>query len=755
MRTPAPDRPSGDVLPRPISELRALLGDSDAGLPGLQRAMELLARDFASFAAVFGAEEDGVTPVLAAAHREPSRRDACVELFRGGAGEPDGAVARVLRTGRPVLGPRSGDGFAAPAGGDGPAPGRHAVVAAPLTARGETLAVLVLARAGADPPFGRDDVAFAEHAARPLALLADHARLLAAVERLRAEAAERRRAEDALRSSEARFAGIVSLATEAVISIDAEQRITLFNHGAEQIFGYTADELMGRKLELLIPERFRAMHVSSIGAFAASGVAARRMAERGQIAGLRKSGEEFPAEASISHLEVQGQTVLTVVLRDVSEQKRVEEALAQAVARAERSRAGAEAAEDRARFLAEAGAELSASLDYDATLSAVVRLAVPRLADYSITRVREEDGRARLVGVAHANPEREAVVRELVERLPPGSPAAAAVERVLATGVAELVEHITPADWARLAPDPPERGLLETLAPRSYVLAPLRARGRVLGTIGLLFAESGRSYTPRDLATVQALADRAGVAVDNARLYAAAREATRVRDETLRVVAHDIGNSLSAARLHASLCARLLPEDGPAASAREHARQIAELMTQVQRLRQDLLDAAGLEAGALAMRFGPVDAAELVEEALERIAPLAAEKGIAVASDVADDLPVVAGDMERLLQAMGNLLGNAVKFTPAGGSVKVRAEGAGGGVRVTVADTGPGIAPEHLAHVFDRFWRAPGTGGMGSGLGLAIAKGIVEAHRGVLEVESAPGEGTTFRFTFPVRPPEA
>lgn len=757
MRTTSPDRASEGAAQHRICELLAILADPDDGLPALRRSMELLTSGFASFAAVFGASEDGVIPVLAAAHREPSRRDACVELCHG-SGELDGVAARVLRTGRPVLGPRMGDGFAVPPPPlqeEGrPAVDPHGLIALPLAARGEALGVLALARTRSDPPFDADDVAFAERIARPLALVADHARLRATVESLRAEAAERTRAEDALRSSEAKFAGIVSLATEAIVSIDAELRITFFNHGAEQVFGYAADEVIGQGLEILIPGRFRDMHASAIRTFAASGVPARRMAERGRIAGLRKNGEEFPAEASISHLEIDGETVLNVVLRDVTERRRVEEELARTVAHAEELRVEAEAAEDRARFLAEAGVELSRSLDYEATLAAVARLAVPHLADYSVTRLRDEDGSPRVVGVAHADPRREPIVRELVGRLPRGSRATAAVDRVIETGTAELVEHITAADRALLAPEPPERDLLETLAPRSYVMAPLRARGRVLGTIALLFAESGRSYTTQDLPVIQALADRAGLAVDNARLYATAREATRARDETLRVVAHDIGNGLSAVRLHASLCTRLLPEDEAGAAAREHARHIAELVSQAQRLRQDLLDAASLESGALTMRFAPVDTVEMVEEALERIAPLAAEKGITVTSEVADDLPVIAADMERLLQAMGNLLGNAVKFTPSGGSVTVRAERVGGAVRVAVTDTGPGIAPEHLPHVFDRFWRAPGAGGVGSGLGLAIAKGLVEAHHGVLEVESEPGAGTTFRFTLPVRPTE-
>ncbi|HEU4452427.1 MAG TPA: PAS domain S-box protein, partial [Longimicrobium sp.] len=681
-----------------LAELREILADADGGPGALQRGVDLLARSFTSFAALFGAGAGGGPVVLAAAHRDPSRRDSFVARFRGrveDADAPASLVAGVLRTGSPARGTWSWT--AEP----------HPLAAVPLTVRGATTGVLVLARAGDERPFTADDLHLAERLARDFARAHDHARLRGEVERLRGEVAERSRAADALHASEARLAGIVSLATEAIISIDREQRITLFNHGAERTFGYTADEVMGRRLDLLIPDRFRGMHLSAVGGFAASEVAARRMGERGRIAGLRKDGEEFPAEASISRLTVGGETLLNVVLRDVTERVRAERALADALADAERARSEAESAEWRARFLAAVSAELSASLDYQATLGAVVRLAVPLLADYSITRVRREDGGLQVVGVAHADPAREEMVRDLAARLPAGSGANRTVDRVLETGQAELVEEIGAADRARAAPDPASRKLIEALAPRSFVLAPMRARGRVLGTIALLFAESGRKYTARDLALIQALADRAGLAVDNAGLYAAARDATRARDETLRVVAHDIGNGLSAVRLHATLCARLLPDDEAGAAAREHARHIGELISQVQRLRQDLLDAASLEAGALAMRFAPVDAAELVEEAVARVAPLAAEKEIDLTSDVPEDLPVIAADMERLLQAMGNLLGNAVRFTPSGGSVSVRAERVDGAVRVSVSDTGPGIAPEHLAHVFDRFWRAP------------------------------------------------
>ncbi|MBV9774073.1 MAG: PAS domain S-box protein [Gemmatimonadetes bacterium] len=150
---------------------------------------------------------------------------------------------------------------------------------------------------------------------------------------------ERTRAQEALRQSEAKFAGIISISTDAIVSVDESQRITLFNLGAEKIFGYTAAEALGEPLDLLIPERFRPGHEAEVRAFGESAVAARRMGERGRISGRRRGGEVFPADASISRLEIDGRRIYTAVLRDVTERQRAEEALARQAEELARSNA--------------------------------------------------------------------------------------------------------------------------------------------------------------------------------------------------------------------------------------------------------------------------------------------------------------------------------------------------------------------------------------------------------------------------------
>jgi signal transduction histidine kinase len=237
---------------------------------------------------------------------------------------------------------------------------------------------------------------------------------------------------------------------------------------------------------------------------------------------------------------------------------------------------------------------------------------------------------------------------------------------------------------------------------------------------------------------------------------AAAEAAVNARDEVLRIVAHDIGNSLSAVKIHAMVLERTLPADGAQAEARKRTEAIRDLTQQMDRLRQDLLDVAAIEAGRLS--FEPHETAlhQVVEDVLGPVAGQAGEKGLTLESHVSPGLPAVWADQERLHQVLGNLVGNAVKFTPAGGRVRVSArldpqagEDGHPGVRVAVEDTGPGISPEHLPHVFDRFWQARSTRRAGAGLGLAIARGVVEAHGGRIWAASEPGQGTTFEFTLP------
>ncbi len=229
-----------------------------------------------------------------------------------------------------------------------------------------------------------------------------------------------------------------------------------------------------------------------------------------------------------------------------------------------------------------------------------------------------------------------------------------------------------------------------------------------------------------------------------ASMYKDAEAAIDAREQVLKIVSHDLRNPLHTISMCASV---LLDVPMPAEKQAEHLHRVKRAGERMNRLVQDLLDVAKLEAGRVAISARPVAVAPLVRESHEMLAPLAAEKGVTLDIVVADGLQQIVADEGRVLQVLSNLVGNAVKFTPAGGRIVIRAEDAPGGVRFSVSDTGQGMSPDQLSQIFGQFWQANPADRRGIGLGLSIAKGIVEAHGGRIWAESQPGRGTTFHFT--------
>jgi PAS domain S-box-containing protein len=556
---------------------------------------------------------------------------------------------------------------------------------------------------------------------------------------------DRRRTDDALRLSEAKLAGIVSVATDAVISVDDTFRIVLFNRGAEAIFGYSPAEAIGEPLDLLLPDGLGAQHREHLRAFSTSRVAARRMGERQEIHGRRKSGEVFPAEAAISKIEVGGHRFYTAVLRDVTRRKRAEQEKAELLARTEAAHTAAARAAERSSFLAEAGAILEASLDYEETLRSIARLAVPRLGGLCVVDMLEGDGTVRRLEVAAADPAL-ADAGATLRGYPLDARAPFLTRRAIESGRPELVAQVDDGVLRGHTQDAEHLAIFRALAPTSLLSVPLVARGRVLGAIGLV--TSGHHYTADDLTLAEELARRAALAVDNAALYREARRATALRDTVLGTVSHDLRNPLSAIAMVASRLAATPP--GDSASVRALGQVVKEAADLSLRLIRDLLDVSSIAAGRLSLERRPDDVEAIVAKARHLLAPIAAERDIRLTVDVPPVLPGVEVDAERVIQALGNLAGNALKFTRAGGTVTIRAASVADGVQLSVSDTGPGIPADELPHLFDRFWQARRTAReRGSGLGLAIAKGIVEAHGGRLWVESEVGVGSTFHFTLP------
>jgi PAS domain S-box-containing protein len=565
---------------------------------------------------------------------------------------------------------------------------------------------------------------------------------------------DRRVTEETLRSSEARFAGIVALAADAIISVDAEYRIVLFNTGAERIFGYSSDEIIGKPLDLLIPERARDRHRDHVAAFGTSPVAARRMGERTTIHGRRKNGEIFPAEAAISKVDAGGDRYFTAVVRDITSQVEADAERERLLAHAERARtmaevarARAEEAEERARFLADASVVLDSSLDYQQTLRSIARLVVPRLASFVIVDVLGENDTLGRLEVVHRDEAKRELARQLRDA-PIDWTLPHSTRRARETLRPDHIPEVTLATLREWAQGDAHLGLLQALAPTSFIAVPLIAHGRAIGSLGLALDEPGRRYSAQDVRDAEELARRAALAVDNARLYHAAQRATRLRNEVLGVVSHDLRNPLSVM----AMCGATLVTDQEIAGT-EVARigeTIQEAAQWMQRLVADLLDMASIDAGKLALERRPRDPVIIAARSANMFDHAAREKDVALTVRSPDSPPRLMGDGERLVQVLANLIGNALKFTPDGGRIVVEVRDREGDIQFSVRDTGSGIPADQLPQIFGRFWHASrGAPVRGSGLGLSIAKGIVEAHGGRIWAESEVGAGTVVSFTVP------
>lgn len=665
----------------------------------------------------------------------------------------------------------------------------------------------------------------------------------------------RREIEQGYLLSDERLSGIISTAADAIISVDEHQRITLFNEGAESIFGYSADEILGQPLDILVPARLRAIHHQHVQNFAEVPQVARRMGERRSILGLRKNGEEFPAEASISKVEVGGTKLFTVILQDRTESKRAEEALRESE---ERFRSAYEYAaigkalvgldgrflnvnrslceivgysekelltktfqditysadlevdlanvrrllqgainsyqlekryihkdghlvtslltvslvrdsrgeplyfisqiqdiserkrlEHDWRFLADTGLQLAGSLDPQATLAVVARLVVPALADWCVIQLLDEAGKVLAVESAAASAEKEGTLKTMVTTSchdPTGH--GHIIARVLRTGEPMLLPELPQAALEAAADDERHLELLRQLKPLSGMVVPLLARGHTLGAIILGTSESGRRYDARSLMLAEELARRAALAIDNASLYRSSQQATKMRDEVLRIVAHDLRAPLQVISLSARTLLMRLQKERP--TDVKSLETIQRAVARANRLIQDLLDVARMQAGRISVERRPEALAPLLREVIELHHALAEAKSLQLTVSVPEGSPFLLADRDRLLQIFSNLLGNALKFTPEGGRIALRAEQAGDMMRFAVSDTGPGIPAENLPHLFDPFWQVREAKKEGAGLGLAIVKGLVEAHGGQIWVESKPGVGSTFFFTLPV-----
>lgn len=531
----------------------------------------------------------------------------------------------------------------------------------------------------------------------------------------------RARVTRALRRSEARHAGILHRSAETIVTVDRQQRIVLFNRTAQSTFGYRAAEILDEPLATLLPEDERGRIPTWI-----PGDGHPAEASHPPLVDLhfrRSDGSEFPAEVSVSTWQSNDGVLHTLVLRDVTKRWRAERDL---------------------RALSESGAVFAHALDLEEMIAGVAALIRAHLADVGLVLLHDDvDSRTWLFRAEE--PGRVDRFEVSSRGDPPPSPLLTLMRGgrwVLDGGGAD--GHLT-------LPPPVDPSVgLEPLAASSWLLAPIRHGARCIGVLGLVSRRPGRAYEADDLTVAEELARRTALAVDAVDLYRAAARARRIQDEVLAMVAHDLGRPASSVAMVLDRLLKYPRAQERRMQSRGYLEGMRRSAEQMKRLIKDLLDVRRIETGRFTVEARRRSLRPIVEAVVEQLRLAEEGTDVELVVDVAPEVEACA-DPERVVQLLGNLLSNALRFSPSGGTIVIRARREGRSTVVSVEDEGPGIPVDQQPFLFDRFapGRRPRT--HGTGLGLTIASEIAIAHGGRIWVDSEVGKGSTFSFSLPDR----
>ncbi len=540
---------------------------------------------------------------------------------------------------------------------------------------------------------------------------------------------ERKKLELEQHEANERLRSVVDHVADAIITIDERGVIAAFNRSAERIFGYSASEILGENVARLMPEPHRSKHNGYLAEYVRTGVSKVIGVSR-EMVGLRQEGTVFPIDLAVSEFRLQGKRFFTGIIRDITERKR---------------------ADERTQFLVNATALLSSFIESPSLLSRVAKLPVPLFADWCIVDLCDPAGRVLKSTVAHSHPEKKTILRRLKKRLPNTFQSASLVADVLRQGKARLVaDAVNPFEYAE-PQSAEDRELLLRLDPQSVICVPLVAHHRTFGAITFVLSGPARQYCDADLTVAEDFARRASIALENARLYEEAKEADRRKDEFLATLAHELRNPLAPIR-NALEIVRMPDVDGEI-SAKAFAaieRQVDHMV----RLVDDLLDLSRLMRGKVQLRPERLLLRDVIERAIETARPLIDAHRHELVVSVPKSPIYVFADPVRLDQIISNLLNNAAKYTERGGVIRLSAKTRDQEVAIQVRDTGIGIDPKLLPHLFDLFRQAESTldrshGGLG--IGLTLVRSLVDMHGGKVEARSdGPGTGAEFVVRLPI-----
>ena len=530
-----------------------------------------------------------------------------------------------------------------------------------------------------------------------------------------------------LERSEARFRDVIERNADAIVVVDANGVVRFVNSAATKLFGASREQLLGSLFGFPL------------------------VTDETTEVDLPRNGDPRVAEMRVVESEWEGATACIASLRDVTERKRAEHD-ARELIREHAARAAAEEAARRLRFLLESSGLLASSLDHTAILSALAHLCVSEIADWAVVYGVDDAGLPRQLEVAHRDPEKGELLREL-QRVPIDPGGTHPVLEVLRAGRPILAKTVGDAFLESATQDARHLEIVRELGAASFMMVPIIARDRALGAIALVSADNSRQFDEQDLALAEDIAARAALAVANAGLYEEARRANKTKSDFLAVVSHDLRTPLTAIIGYVDLMEMGIPDPLPDAT-RQRLQRIRTSATHLQYLLSELLVFARLDGGREELRLREVDLRDIGREAGAVAEPLALERNLRFHLDLPENPVIVRTDADKVRQVLLNLVGNAVKYTHEGGIRVELRKSAEGLDMICVRDTGVGIAEHHVQQIFEPFWQVDPeqrTRDGGTGLGLSVVRRLVQLLGGEVGVESELGKGSTFTVTVPSR----
>lgn len=535
----------------------------------------------------------------------------------------------------------------------------------------------------------------------------------------------RKEAREALVRSEQKFRSLLESSPDAIVMVNSNGEIIFVNKQVQSWFYYEPEEIVGKLVEILIPDRFKKIHPEHRKNFMANPVS-RPAGINLNLFGRRKDGSEFPVDISLTPYGEGSEMNVAASIRDITLRKR---------------------AEIEYKFLAESSKVLAESLNYLDSLKKISNLVVPFIADCCVVLVLE---RNKIVAKAttHCELSKETILKQVGSFFDQKQESPLSAYEILGQNPI-IIEDVSETILRMVAVNEEHFILIKGLEAKSFISVPLRARGKIIGILALSMCESNRHFTKDDLKFAEATAIRFAMALDNARLYGDAQNAVKAREDILAIVSHDLKNPLGTIRSGNQLLGKLISKYV------EH-EQLEKIITSVDKssrymemLISDLLDFSKIEAGTLRLRSVDHPINKILEDLSESFQYLANEKFILLQFEIPTVSLKLKCDPERIKQILVNIVGNAIKFTPEHGKVVVNLKEEDNAFLFSVNDTGPGVPKDVISHLFEKYWQARKTAHMGTGLGLFITKALVEAHGGKIWVESEEGKGAAFYFSIP------